>query len=65
MFKKSRRAETKLYQYFKNICTNHSMIEIHSVTNILSNHGGSLKSKIHIVYPNLLLPFIMYTEYTT
>lgn len=41
------------------------MIEIHSVTNILSNHGGSLKSKIYIVYPNLLLPFIMYTEYTT
>lgn len=41
------------------------MIEIRSVRNILSNHGGSLKSKIYIAYPNLLLSFIIYTEYTT
>lgn len=31
------------------------MIEIRSVTNIFSNHGGSLKSKIYIVYPNLFV----------
>lgn len=41
------------------------MIEIRSVRNILFNHGGSLKSKIYIVYPNFLLSFIIYTEYTT